>query len=1026
MFAQRAAAHAHMRRAGADEDPASEGGGVATRDEIIKEEHDKAKQLDAAWLEYEASRARPDDHSGLSRAYIQLADRLYGLVRSAPFEKAILCAIFVACVLIGIQTYPGMEADAGVRLCDSIILCVFSLEILLKIVASSTQPWMYFCNPGWRWNCFDLLIVVLCMPFMNLGGTAAVLRLVRLMRVVRVVQKIPKLRVLLMGMFGGLKSIMYISLLISLIMYMYALCGIFLFRENDPWHFGSFGISMTTLFRITTLEDWSDIMYVNFYGCAKFSAQIYTLTMAESELGFTARSQTTLCATPQARPVLTAVYFVSFVLLSALVMLSMFVGAIIASMSESIAAINQERVDQLRLKKELSKRNIVAQMQEVDHEELRKSKKVMPVDEVNRLNRLGAVLLEAWDGEPHEWEQVREGTPLRRKWSEIGDAANAVATNRMFEGYIMLLICLTAGVLAADTDTAVAADDSWVAFAGAWNTIITASFTVEVVLKLVAQKFRPLHFFHDAWNVFDFIVVLGSYLPGAGDMLLVLRMVRLLLILKLIKRVRELRVAVLSLHKAMGSIGYIGLCLLICFFFFSIFGIILFQDNDPWHFGNLHLAMLTLFRCATLEDWTDIMYINMYGCDKYGYRASADIPRAACTKPHAHGYVATAFFMVFVVIGAMVMLNLFIGVITTSMEESARELQREEKVQDNVERLQDSKGVTDDTIRLYREVFKLLDTDGNKSVDLSELRLGLNCAGRFPTIPQLRKMMAVVDSNDTNEIDFAEFCEFLSNVRVWDTGADMSFGAQIGRGVHDVAMLGAHLVGGVGKVLTTAAHASLEQGQEHAESIDMFNHHRHGAGVGDHGRDRKVELVKTHVADGTQLRQDRSLLSQTGSARDMGKMLMGIKASRNMVGSPGRGASAAAAQLLSMPAAPLEGRGAPRMHSNPMNAPAAPGDAVDRMLGQIMGFVKTRPEIAGAGANVSRRAATAAAACASAARASAARAPPRMAMLTLAAAPPPQPRRRCSSCLRCFTRATQARTIRKLAPPSTRWWPSWV
>jgi len=84
----------------------------------------------------------------------------------------------------------------------------------------------------------------------------------------------------------------------------------------------------------------------------------------------------------------------------------------------------------------------------------------------------------------------------------------------------------------------------------------------------------------------------------------------------------------------------------------------------------------------------------------------------------------------------------------------------------------------------------------------------------------------------------------------------------------------------------------------------------------------------------------------------MGKM----KSSRKMVGSPGRGPSAAAAQLLGMPATPLEGRGAPRMHthSNPMNAPAAPGDAVDRMLGQIMGFVKTRPEIAGAGAKVSR------------------------------------------------------------------------
>ena len=47
-------------------------------------------------------------------------------------------------------------------------------------------------------------------------------------------------------------------------------------------------------------------------------------------------------------------------------------------------------------------------------------------------------------------------------------------------------------------------------------------------------------------------------------------------------------------------------------------GIYLFGANDPWHFGDLATAMLTLFRCATLEDWTDVMYINIYGCHRYG------------------------------------------------------------------------------------------------------------------------------------------------------------------------------------------------------------------------------------------------------------------------------------------------------------------------------------------------------------------------------------------------------------------------
>ena len=107
--------------------------------------------------------------------------------------------------------------------------------------------------------------------------------------------------------------------------------------------------------------------------------------------------------------------------------------------------------------------------------------------------------------------------------------------------------------------------------------------------------------------------------------------------------------------------------MLVVFYFFAIFGFILFSQNDPWHFGNLHLSMLTLFRCATLEDWTDVMYVNMYGCDMYGYDAEPSMERV-CLEPHAHGYVAVVYFMIITVINALILLNLFIGVISTSME----------------------------------------------------------------------------------------------------------------------------------------------------------------------------------------------------------------------------------------------------------------------------------------------------------------------------------------------------------------------
>jgi voltage-gated sodium channel len=59
----------------------------------------------------------------------------------------------------------------------------------------------------------------------------------------------------------------YILLLLVLIFYLFAVVGVVMFRNNDPFHFGSIGVAMITLFRVATLESWSNVMYINWYGC---------------------------------------------------------------------------------------------------------------------------------------------------------------------------------------------------------------------------------------------------------------------------------------------------------------------------------------------------------------------------------------------------------------------------------------------------------------------------------------------------------------------------------------------------------------------------------------------------------------------------------------------------------------------------------------------------------------------------------------------------------------------------------------
>ena len=122
-----------------------------------------------------------------------------------------------------------------------------------------------------------------------------------------------------------------------------------------------------------------------------------------------------------------------------------------------------------------------------------------------------------------------------------------------------------------------------------------------------------------------------SFVPTAGP-IKVLRLLRLFRLLKMIRNFPELAVMVSALIVGMSSMWFIGVMLVLVFYLFGILGVMLFAKNDPAHFGRLHNAMLSLFRIATGEDWTDIMYINMYGCDKYGYSASWMKP--LCTEPY--------------------------------------------------------------------------------------------------------------------------------------------------------------------------------------------------------------------------------------------------------------------------------------------------------------------------------------------------------------------------------------------------------
>lgn len=261
--------------------------------------------------------------------------------------------------------------------------------------------------------------------------------------------------------------------------------------------------------------------------------------------------------------------------------------------------------------------------------------------------------------------------------STISGTSRKIAESTWFNRFIMTVILAAGVVVGIQTYGEKVAEYKELLWT--LDQIVLFIFLVEVVIKMTAEGNRPLRYFNDPWNVFDFSIVAVCYLAMLfpdieGAYVAVFRLARVMRVFRIVRTIPKLRLLVNTLLKSIPSIGYVGILLSVIFYIYATMGVFLFRDNDPMHFGNLQLSLLSLFRVVTLEDWTNIMYINMYGCDHaiWGYG-----PENGCTNPSGFGFGAAFYFVSFVLIGTMIVLNLFIGVIMNSMDEAKRDAREE-------------------------------------------------------------------------------------------------------------------------------------------------------------------------------------------------------------------------------------------------------------------------------------------------------------------------------------------------------------
>ena len=252
-----------------------------------------------------------------------------------------------------------------------------------------------------------------------------------------------------------------------------------------------------------------------------------------------------------------------------------------------------------------------------------------------------------------------------------------VADSKWFTNFILGVIVLAGVVVGMQTYKEFEAENH--ALLSTLDTVILWIFVLEAVIKIISKGKRPLDYFKDPWNVFDFTIVVVCFLPIGGKFIPVLRLARVLRVLKLVSAIPRLQILVNAVLKSIPSIGYVFLLGILHFYIYGCMATFLFSDNDPVHFRNLQTSMLSLFRAVTLEDWTDLMYINMYGSANYGYDEStyAALANIGITEDKivstASPLAAGAFFVSFILTGAMIVLNLFVGVMLTGMDEAKKE-----------------------------------------------------------------------------------------------------------------------------------------------------------------------------------------------------------------------------------------------------------------------------------------------------------------------------------------------------------------
>uniref|UniRef100_A0A672ZFL4 Voltage-dependent L-type calcium channel subunit alpha n=1 Tax=Sphaeramia orbicularis TaxID=375764 RepID=A0A672ZFL4_9TELE len=581
----------------------------------------------------------------------------HNLIHHPYFTNFILIFIILSSISLAAEDPIKSHSFRNIVLgyADYVFTSVFTVEIILKMtVYGAFLHTGSFCRNAF--NLLDLLVVSVSLTSFFLHSSAIsvvkILRVLRVLRPLRAINRAKGLKNVVQCVFVAIRTIGNILIVTTLLQFMFACIGVQLFKgrfysctdeakhtpeeckgsfvvykdgdvnhpmvreriwENSDFNFDNVLMGMLALFTVSTFEGWPQLLYRAVDANAINRGPIYNYRVEIS------------------------IFFIIYIIIIAFFMMNIFVGFVIITFREQGEA-------------------------EFKNCELNKNQR--------------QCVYYALKAQPIKIYIPKNPSQLKF-WKIINSS--------QFE-YVMFVL-----ILGNTLTLAVQHYEQSKLFTSVMdilNMIFTVVFTIEMIIKLLAL--RAHHYFIDPWNSFDALIVVGSVLDIAVSEFSVslsgesgkvsitfFRLFRVLRLVKLLSKGEGIRTLLWTFVKSLQALPYVGLLIAMIFFIYAVigmqtFGKVAIDDNTHinrnCNFQTFFMAVLVLFRCATGEQWQEIMLAALPGrrCDP-----EADTePGEEYTCGSNLSYI---YFISFFMLCAYLIINLFIAVIMDNFEYLTRD-----------------------------------------------------------------------------------------------------------------------------------------------------------------------------------------------------------------------------------------------------------------------------------------------------------------------------------------------------------------